>query len=119
MSSDRGACAASDEQRRYPRYEVNALVELPGGDHAPHRVQNISLGGLSIATAELAEVGTVVELVVNFPDLDGSALRARGQVVWANREPPGDLGIRWLELDDGKRELLRRYLDAVIGSRPG
>lgn len=109
----------SDRQlRRYPRFEVNALVDLTGTDVLLYsKVQNISLGGLSLQTPSLEEVGTVVDLVVNFPDLDATSLTARGEVVWVNREPPQDMGIRWLDLDDQKREVLRKYLAVATGSR--
>ena len=34
----------------------------------------------------------------------------RGQVVWANRSHPIDMGIRFVNLDDKKQESLRQYL---------
>jgi hypothetical protein len=37
----------------------------------------------------------------------------RGEVVWANRDPPMDMGIRFLDLDEQKRETLRQYVNAV------
>ena len=37
----------------------------------------------------------------------------RGQVMWANREPPMDMGIRYVDMDDKKRADLREYLDRV------
>jgi len=37
----------------------------------------------------------------------------RGQVAWANREPPQDVGIRWMDLDEDRRDLLRKYIALV------
>src|SRR5262245_27727419 len=111
---------ADRKMRRFPRYEVKVLVDLTGSDVLLyHKVQNISLGGLSLQTPSLEEVGTIVDLVVSFPDLGEPPLNVKGEVVWANREPPEDMGIRWLDLDEEKREILRRYLALVTGSRFG
>jgi uncharacterized protein (TIGR02266 family) len=100
-------------ERSFPRYEVSAFVDYAGGEVLlHHRIQNISMGGICIQSPSIEEIGSVVDLVVNFPDL-GRSLALRGQVVWANREPPMDMGIRYVEMDDHKRQALREYLDRV------
>jgi hypothetical protein len=108
------ADAADRKTRAFPRYEVNALVDFTGTEVLLyHKIQNISLGGLSLLSPSIEEVGTIVDLVINFPDLGGSAVTCRGVVVWANREPPMDMGIRYVDMDDDKREILRKYLARV------
>src|SRR5258706_7702674 len=103
--------ATDRKTRQFPRYEVNALVDFTGTEVLLyHKIQNISLGGLSLQSPSIEEVGTIVDIVINFPDLGGSALSCRGEVVWANREPPMDMGIRYVDMDDQKREILRKYL---------
>lgn len=100
-------------ERAFPRYEVSAFVDYAGAEVLlRHRIQNISLGGICIQSPSIEEVGAVVDLVVNFPEL-GRSLALRGQVMWANREPPMDMGIRYVEMDDKQREALRAYLDRV------
>jgi uncharacterized protein (TIGR02266 family) len=97
-------------QREHPRYEVNAYVDYTGTEVLLyHKIQNISLGGICIQTANVEEVGSVVDLVINFPELDAQ-VALRGEVVWANREPPMDMGIRYVGMDDVKRETLRKYI---------
>ena len=104
---------SSSEGRNHPRYEVEAYVDVSGADVLLyHRIQNVSLGGICIQTATMADVGSEVEVVISFPEL-GSQVALSDQVVWANREPPQDVGIRWLDLDETRRELLRRYIEAV------
>lgn len=106
--------AADRKTRQFPRYEVNALVDFTGTEVLLyHRIQNISLGGLCLQSSSIEEVGTVVDLVINFPDLGGSAVSIKGEVVWANREPPMDMGIRYVDMDDERREILRKYLARV------
>ena len=103
----------SSEARVYQRFEVNAYVDVTGPDVLLyHRIQNVSLGGICIQSATVADLGQTLEVVINFPDL-GAHIAVNGQVVWANREPPQDVGIRWINLDETRRELLRRYVEAV------
>jgi uncharacterized protein (TIGR02266 family) len=99
--------------REHPRYEVSAYVDYTGSEVLLyHRIQNISLGGICIASPNIEEVGTMVELVINFPDL-GTSISAQGEVVWANRENPMDMGIRFVEMDEAKRETLRQFISRV------
>jgi uncharacterized protein (TIGR02266 family) len=104
------------EQRQYPRFEVTAYVDYTGTEVLLyHRIENISLGGICIQTASIEDVGTIVDLLINFPDLDAS-IAVQGEVVWANREPPMDMGIRYLDLDEKKKETLRKHIQSVRGS---
>jgi uncharacterized protein (TIGR02266 family) len=96
--------------RAFPRLELNVYVDYTGSEVLLfHKVRNISLGGICIQSASVEDVGTMVELVLNFPDLDAS-LAVQGEVVWANREPPMDMGIRYVDLDNERRDTLRKYL---------
>jgi uncharacterized protein (TIGR02266 family) len=99
--------------REYPRYEVNAYVDYTGNEVVLyHRIQNISLGGICIQSSGVEDVGTTVDLVINFPDLSAS-LSVKGEVVWVNREPPMDMGIRYVDLDSERKEMLRKYISMV------
>jgi uncharacterized protein (TIGR02266 family) len=101
------------DKREHPRYEVTAYVDYAGSELLLyHRIENISLGGICIQTSSIEDLGTLVDLVINFPDLDTS-VAVQGEVVWANREPPMDMGIRYVDLDDQRRDTLRRYITAV------
>jgi uncharacterized protein (TIGR02266 family) len=96
--------------RAFPRLELNVYVDYTGSEVLLfHKVRNISLGGICIQSASVEDVGTMVELVLNFPDLDAS-LAVQGEVVWANREAPMDMGIRYVDLDNERRDTLRKYL---------
>jgi uncharacterized protein (TIGR02266 family) len=102
-----------EKPRAHPRYEIDAYVDVKGDDVLLyHRIQNISLGGVCIQTTNVVEVGSPVDVVLNFPDL-GAQLQLRGQVAWANRTPPQDVGIRWVGLDEERRELLKKYISLV------
>jgi len=77
-----------------------------------HKVQNISLGGICIQSMAVEEIGTTVDLVLNFPELEAT-IGIKGEVVWVNREPPMDMGIRFVDLDDDRKDTLRRYLSLL------
>ena len=104
---------SSEHPREFPRYEVNAYVDFTGNEVLLfHRIQNISLGGICIETSGVEEVGTLVDLVLNFPELDAS-IAVKGEVVWANRERPMDMGIRYIALDEERTDTLRKYINMV------
>jgi uncharacterized protein (TIGR02266 family) len=103
--------------REFPRYEVNAYVDYTGNEVLLyHRIQNISLGGVCIQSSGVEDVGTVVDLVINFPELEAS-LTIKGEVVWVNRDPPMDMGIRYVDLDGERKEMLRKYI-TMVRKRP-
>ena len=108
MSSGQG-----QDPRRHRRYEVSAYADLTGTEILlNHKVCNISLGGICLQTQSVEEVGTEVDLVINFPELNAT-IALRGEVVWVNREPPEDMGIRYVEVSDENRRTLKRLLQAL------
>ena len=102
-----------------PRFEVDAYVDYVGGTDVLlyHRIQNISLGGICIQTSSIEDVGSVVDLVINFPELS-TQVEVQGEVVWVNRQEPKDMGIRYIGLDESRRETLRRYIEKVQAGHP-
>ena len=80
-----------DMSRKHPRIEVSATIEVGGNsrpavERAPEgdtHIQNISLGGICIQTGEFEEIGTVVDLVINFPDLPVLVVNTYDKVLWS------------------------------------
>jgi hypothetical protein len=102
-----------NDARAFPRYEVDAQAEcFAAGASSSYPIQNLSLGGICIRSSVLADVGSRVEVVLRLPEL-GLELRLEGEVVWVNRTPPQDVGIRWVALDADRRAVLSRYLDFI------
>ena len=97
------------KRRRYPRYKVDALVNVVGREALScHNIQNISLGGICIKVPVVDKIGTQVALVINLPD--GDTLTIEGVVAWVNHEPPMDMGIRYLNVDEPKLVKLKKLL---------
>jgi len=98
------------EQRRSSRIRTNALVDVAGTDVLLfHEIVDISGGGICIQCPTVEEVGTEVDLCINFPDLDES-IETRGVVVWSHEEPRKGMAIKFLDLTEKQRAILRRYL---------
>ena len=99
-----------EKPRAFPRYELQAFVDATGNEVLlHHRVQNISLGGICVESSVIEDLGTMVDVVIQFPEL-GATLAVKGEVVWSNHEPPMDMGIRYVDLDAEKKETLKKYL---------
>ena len=73
--------------------------------------QDISEGGLFVATYYVFPVGTRLALSFELPD--GTPVDARGEVRWARNAERGDsrpgLGIAFTELTEAAREGIARY----------
>jgi uncharacterized protein (TIGR02266 family) len=101
---------ADDQKRKHVRLETDALVDYTGSEVLLfHKIENLSLGGLSICTPRVEELGTKVFITINFPDLN-DMVEVEGEVVWVNEETPKDMGIKFLNLTDRDKDVLRRYI---------
>lgn len=102
-------------RRGSPRYKVELDVTI-GSDHNFYGgfIENMSVGGVFIATHMLKPVGEVFEIAVNLPDQD-AAVRGLGEVRWIrecserSNVPPG-MGVRFLELEPGSQARIESFL---------
>ncbi len=91
-------------RREYSRFSVDLDVTV-GSDHNFYAgfAENLSAGGVFIATHKLKPVGSKIELSVNLPG--DVTVRALGEVRWIrvfneqSDTPPG-MGVKFLEIDD-------------------
>lgn len=94
---------SGDNRRRHSRYAVELEVSL-SSDHNFYAgfAENLSEGGVFVATHSLKAVGTVIDLMIFLPG-DDSPVKVRGEVRWIReyREgsdvPPG-MGVRFVDL---------------------
>jgi uncharacterized protein (TIGR02266 family) len=103
----------ASEQRRDARFAVDLDVTM-GSDHNFYAgfVENVSKGGIFIATHTVRKVGEVIDFSVNLP---GAAISGVGEVRWVrlysegSNVPPG-LGLRFIELSAGAPEAIAAFL---------
>jgi uncharacterized protein (TIGR02266 family) len=102
-------------RREHSRFHVDLDVTV-GSDHNFYAgfAENLSAGGVFIATHKLKPVGSQVELTINLPD--GVQLRAIGDVRWIrvfneqSDTPPG-MGVRFTDLADASVALIQSFLE--------
>lgn len=102
-------------RRQHSRYKVELDVSL-GSDHNFYVgfVENMSAGGVFIATHMLRAVGEVFELAIHIPSSD-AMISGTGEVRWVreyserSNVPPG-MGVRFIHLEPGSIEAIEQFL---------
>jgi uncharacterized protein (TIGR02266 family) len=101
-------------RREHARFTVDLDVSV-GSDHNFYAgfAENLSAGGVFVATHQLKPVGSIIELSINLPD--GGQVRAAGEVRWVrvfnehSDVPPG-MGVKFQNLDDASTTAIERFL---------
>jgi uncharacterized protein (TIGR02266 family) len=104
-----------DNRRHQPRYSVDLDVTM-SSDHNFYAgfAENISSGGLFVATHVKRPKGDRLEIVINIPGRP-EPIRAIGEVRWLrdysehSNVPPG-LGVRFVELPEQDAEIIDNFL---------
>ncbi len=102
-------------RRVHARYKVELDVSL-GSDHNFYVgfVENMSAGGVFIATHMLRAVGEVFDLAIHVPSSD-AMISGTGEVRWVreyserSNVPPG-MGVRFIHLEPGSVEAIEQFL---------
>jgi uncharacterized protein (TIGR02266 family) len=77
-------------------------------------VENMSVGGVFVATHQLKQIGSVVDIDIYLPE-SNTTVRGKGEVRWirdyneSSNVPPG-MGIRFAELEPGGQEAIDEFL---------
>jgi uncharacterized protein (TIGR02266 family) len=108
------APGAAVHNREHSRFTVDLDVTV-GSEHNFYAgfAENLSAGGVFIATHKLKPAGSTVELSINLPE--GITVRAVGEVRWIrvfnehSDTPPG-MGVRFLEIDDSSVAAISEFL---------
>lgn len=103
------------QRRAHARYSVDLDVSL-GSDHNFYAgfTENLSEGGVFVATHLIKPVGERLELTIHLPDSD-AVIRGVGEVRWLrayseqSNVPPG-MGVRFLDLEPGSLEAIEGFL---------
>jgi len=108
------AVADSAHRREHSRFSVDLDVTV-GSDHNFYAgfAEDLSAGGVFIATHKLKPVGSKIELSVNLPD--GAQVRALGEVRWirvfneTSDTPPG-MGVKFLDVSSEAVSTINTFL---------
>lgn len=111
------------ERRQHARVDAKLQVEFLYADgYFELTTEDISQGGLFIATDHFLPVGERIRIVLHLPG-SAPAIKAVAEVrrVVEKAEPgqPIGLGVAFVDLDDGTRELIREYVvSRVLAQEP-
>lgn len=101
-------------RRGHQRFSVDLDVSL-GSDHNFYSgfAENLSVGGVFVATHQVRPVGEKVEISIHLPD--GTEVRAVGEVRWtrlfnAESDVPPGMGLRFTELNSGADSAIESFL---------
>lgn len=105
----------TSDGRRHTRYRVDLDVTVTS-EHNFYAgfVENMSSGGIFIATHQLRPVGEKLEFSVHLPGQE-HPIKGEGEVRWVrvysetSNVPPG-MGIRFLEIDDDSVKNIEAFL---------
>jgi len=98
------------ERRKQPRYRCQNSIEIHihGGASFWGTVADLSLGGCYVEMAIPLEVGTKLRVALWF----GQA-KARAEAEVAHRTPGFGVGIRFSQISDQDRDIIRQYLNSL------
>ena len=97
--------------------QLPATITRPGAAAQRVMIQDVSGGGMRLATPELLELGVRIAVEVRLPDRK-SPMTVQAEVVWSRSvdapapgeaPAPAEAGIQFLELDPKDRAVLMLY----------
>jgi len=99
------------ERRQSTRVAVQAPVsiEIGGSDLVEGILLDVSIGGMDVLAAKALQAGTLVHVTFELPEGAGNIV-SDAEVAWST--PNGQTGLRFLDLDEKKRETLTAWLEA-------
>jgi len=107
---------ASVEKRKHPRFPVQIRIQYRAADQFfTDYIQNLSLGGIFVETAEPLPVNTLLKVQFSLPSMDVPVV-ADGLVVHSvqagRKKNPAvsGMGIRFSDLDRKSKKALDVYL---------
>lgn len=105
----------ADNRRRHARYAVELDVSV-SSEHNFYAgfAENLSEGGVFVATHSLKPAGSIIELAINLPE-STAPIHVRGEVRWIREYhegsglPPG-MGIRFIDLGSEAAHAINAFL---------
>jgi uncharacterized protein (TIGR02266 family) len=120
-SSEYGRPDEPDEgklgRRAFDRVPVKTTIGLATQSNLYTGLTNdISEGGVFVATHQLLPIGTEIDLQLSFADVDGPELDTRAIVRWIRDESAGEgqpgMGVCFLDLDAAQREWIQGFVES-------
>ncbi|MBW1811614.1 MAG: PilZ domain-containing protein [Deltaproteobacteria bacterium] len=107
------------EKRRTPRAPIGVIVRIEtdeGGRHYYSR--NLSTGGAFLLAEEPLEEESRISLELFLP-LVSTPVKAKGEVVWKQRQEPSGFAVKFTEISENARKIIRWVVDRYLGTSNG
>jgi uncharacterized protein (TIGR02266 family) len=115
IGSPETAQGEGSERRQYPRVPVALNGSVRTENHFfASKTENLSVGGLFLATENLLPVGQHLELVIQLPDCP--PIELTGEVRWVRGLQPGKkltgpgMGVMFRDVPERARKAIENYL---------
>lgn len=105
------------DRRKYPRINANVSYSIKDSQKffIPRSLNNISSGGIAFFAREMLDLGTVLDLMINLPNM--SDVKAMVKVIWcesaqidADETICSELGVEFIGLDQNSRNKISKYV---------
>ena len=104
-------------QRRNRRATLRTAIDLRSASNLyTGFTQNVSSGGVFVATHHIVPIGSHIELELSFAEAGGPVIQATGEVRWVREESSGaepGMGLRFVKLSEEHQ----RWLDQFVKRR--
>lgn len=105
------------DRRKYPRVNADVTYSIKDSQSLKQMqgAKNISAGGIAFFARETVSVGSVLDLIMSFPDM--SNVQTKVRVVWSDvAQVDGDaaicceLGVEFISLDEQIKKKISKYV---------
>jgi len=114
--TDQAQVKVGTERRAHARATLKTSVHFGSeSNFYTGFTQDISAGGLFVATHNVVPMGTVIDLEFSIPD-EGPPITVQGEVRWAAEYNPASdcspgLGLRFIDLKEEDRIRIERWVE--------
>ncbi len=105
----------SRERRRDPRAPIGVIVRVVhDGGSRHYYTRNLSPGGVFLLAEDPLSEETRLDLELFLP-LVSVPVKATGEVVWRQRQDPSGFAVKFINISDGGRKLIRWIVERYLG----
>lgn len=105
------------ERRQYDRATIRIGVRVKTGSSFRHYTSiNLSAGGVFLLAGDQPDEETELEMELFLPSVS-LPVRAKGEVVWRQRQTPRGFAVRFTEIAEGPRKLISWVVERLLAKQ--
>lgn len=104
-----------DDRRKHPRVPIGVIVRVQSAaGNRRFYSRDISAGGVFLLAEDPMGEETDVDLEMYLP-LISTPVKAKGEVVWIQRQSPSGFAIQFTEISEASQDLIRWVVERYMG----